>query len=57
MMFWIGLLIGACVGTIFCVGFGAWWKYTHYRTPEEEARDIEEEARHWSGATKDDYCG
>ena len=56
-MFWLGLLIGACVGTIFGVGFGAWWKATHYRTPEEEARDIEEEARHWSGTTKDDYCG
>ena len=47
MMFWVGLLIGACVGTIFGVIFGAWWKSAHYRTPDEEARDIEEEAKYW----------
>ena len=56
-MFWIGLLIGAGVGTLFGVIFVRWWMATHYQTPEEEYRDIEEEARYWNGATKDDYCG
>ena len=27
--------------------FLLWWKSANYRTPEEEARDIEEEAEYW----------
>ena len=29
------------------VVFLLWWKSAHYRTPDEEARDIEEEAAYW----------
>ena len=32
---------------IIVVAFLLWWKSAHYRTPDEEARDIEEEAKYW----------
>jgi len=41
MMIWFVLYL------IFAVAFLLWWKSTHYRTPDEEARDIEEEAKYW----------
>ena len=40
-MFWIGLYI------FFIVLFVLWWKAAHYRTPDEEALDIEKEAKYW----------
>jgi hypothetical protein len=40
-MIWFALYI------IVVVAFLLWWKSAHYRTPDEEARDIEEEARYW----------
>jgi len=32
---------------IVMAAFLLWWKSAHYRTPDEEARDIEEEAKYW----------
>ena len=41
MMTWFALYI------IVVVAFLLWWKSAHYQTPDEEARDIEEEAKYW----------
>ena len=43
MIYLIGLLIYVVLMFLFLV----FWKSAHYRTPYEEARDIEEEAQYW----------
>jgi len=43
MIYLIGLLIYIVLMFLFLV----FWKSAHYRTPYEEARDIEEEAQYW----------
>ncbi len=43
MIYLIGLLIYILLMFLFL----AWWKSAHYKTPYEEARDIEEEAKYW----------
>ncbi len=46
-MFWIVLYL------TITVGFLLWWKAIHYKTPDEQARDIEEEAKYWRDRTKE----
>jgi len=48
-MAWIALYI------ILIIAFLLWWKAAHYRTPDEEAQDIEEEAAHWRKRAKQKY--
>ena len=46
MMFWLAIYL--ILTTVFLL----FWKSAHYRTPDEEARDIEEEAAYWREQAK-----